>query len=255
VEVELDLPADSTRTFDPHPWLPSELTLIEVPAGSEARVFIEGKDGATVERVIQFPPHVGTIEPVTGVRLAPATAIDSLIGGVGGVFVSHPILGESSTDLAIQAAAPNNATTLKWRGMTGVPTVQGEYEQWQAAHRKVKARRDAGIAVPLAMAIGSAAASGVMWGLAVQRGDAARAANAAAQAAQAECETAGTAIANCSEFDNQIALQNAGFADETSFVIAGTVTAGTAALGAILTGVFGGAGQKAVKDHGEWEGQ
>ena len=250
VEVALNAPADSTLRFDPVPWLPAELTIVDVPAGSELRVFVEGKGGAMAEQTLALPPGRGSVDAVTGVRLAPPTRVPSLLGGVGGVFVTHGRLGEGSANVALQAGSPN-ATTFQWRGMAGVGSVEAEYQTWQQGRAQIQKRNGASIGVGLGLLAGSAAASGVFWALAVKRGQDGDAYRQAAIDAQAACVDSQA----CPEMNNAAALRETAYTDETRFVIGGAITAGTAVLGGVLTGVFGAAGRKAVKHHGDWEGQ
>ena len=250
VEVALEAPVDSTLGFDPLPWLPAGLTVVDVPAGSDLRVFVEGKGGAMVEQTMTLPAGRGDVDEITGVRLAPPTQVPSLLGGVGGVFVTHPRLGEGSVNVALQAGSPN-ATTFQWRGMKGVGSVEAEYQVWQQGRARLQKRNGASIGVGLGILAASAAASGVFWGLAVKRGRDGDGYRQDAIDAQDACADP-TA---CSELNNAVALREAAYADETRFVIIGSVTAGTAVLGGVLTGVFGAAGRKAVVDHGDWDGQ
>jgi len=250
VEVELLAGPDSAQVFDPVPWLPAELTIVDVPAGSALRVYVEGKDGALVERSFTLPRGRGAIDALTGVRLAPPTPVPSLLGGLGGVFVTHDRLGEGSINVALQAGSPN-ATTFQWRAMAGVGGVEAEFQAWGRARDAIRRRTGGTVGAGLGLAIGSAAASGVLWGLAVQRGrdgDAARQAAIDAQDACADPQA-------CPELANQAAIRDRAYADETRFVIGGAVTAGTALLGGVLTGVFGAAGKRALTAHGDWGGQ
>ena len=59
----------------------------------------------------------------------------------------------------------------------------------------------------------------------------------------------------CPELVSAAAQRDTAYTDETRFVVIGSITAGTALVGGVLTGVFGAVGKKAVKDHGDWQGQ
>ena len=186
----------------------------------------------------------------TGVRLAPPTRVPSLLGGVGGVFVSHARLGEGSANVALQAGSPN-ATTFLWRGMEGVGSVEAEYQAWQRDRSQIQRRTGATIGLGLGLLAGSAAASGVFWALAVKRGREGDDHRQDVIAAQNSCADPQA----CPELVSAAAQRDTAYTDETRFVVIGSITAGTALVGGVLTGVFGAVGKKAVKDHGDWQGQ
>ncbi len=247
VAVPQTLSPDSVHQFDATPWWPARATLVGLPSGSSVRIYVEAPDGQPLERELTLPATGGTIDPITGVSIAPEQHVDSLIGGSGGIFVEHPVLGEGTKELTLLPNSDLNATTFPWQTLEGIDEVRGRYELHQATRKKLVAKRDGGIAAGLAIAIGSGVASGVLFA-------AGQAEQTAAEATALEADAANLAYGRESnEFLNLKATYETGFANAERLYIAGSVTAGTAALGAVLTGVFGGAGQKAVKKHGDWE--
>ena len=132
--VPLRVEPQAEIAFDPVPYRPAALTLVGLPAGADVVVVVEGAEGRQLTRTERLPRAVGDIDPETGVRVAPPLALDSLVGGGGGLYVSHPVLGEGQQELTLGEATAN-AATFEWRGsegMTdGVSRVQAAYDLWQ----------------------------------------------------------------------------------------------------------------------------
>jgi len=118
------------QRFDPGPWLPSVLRVAGLPAGASVRVFVEGPGGTSVstERVIE--PSGGVVDTATGVPVSAPVDFDSLLGGVGGVFVTHPVLGGGVLSVAL-APGERNTATFDWSAMAGVPRMKAAYEGWR----------------------------------------------------------------------------------------------------------------------------
>jgi len=241
IEVPLDVAASTEVAFDPLPWLPSELTLIQLPSGSSVRVFVEGVDGAIGERTLQVPPGSGEVDPLTGVRVAGPQKVDSLPGGSAGIFVTHPVLGSGNISTAL-APAEANATTFDWRNMDGLSQVSAAYETWKAERMKVKRQATGATVAPLALTIGSGVASGVLWGMAISQG---KQVTSLAEQAQATEDTT-----EVNELRNDYAIASR---RETQLLTAAGITSGTAVIGGVLTGVFGRVGQQKVLKLGEWD--
>ena len=241
VDVPLEVQPGGEVLFDPIPWLPSELTLIELPAGASVRVFVEGMDGATAERLIEVPGGEGAIDPSTGVRVAGPQKVDSLVAGSAGIFVGHPILGEANATTAL-APAEANATTFDWRSMPGLPNLLPIYEEWQADRLRVRREAAAGPAVSAALTIGSGIAAGVLWGLTAT--EAARMVDLGRQ------EIAAIDPMKEGDFRNQGA--EAEFLRDRYMIAAGA-TSGVAVIGGVLTGVFGRVGHQRIVKFGEWD--
>ncbi len=187
VEVPFELAPGGKLDFDPTPWVPQGLTLIGLPAGSSVRVFVEGRDGAMVEQEFELPRRLGDFDSATGVRLAPPHRIDSVLSGLGGVFVEHPRLGTGSAELALTATSVN-AMTFPWRDLEGVAAVRAEHDIWARKDRAIRGRTTGGVVAGIGLAAGGALAGGLLWAGAVSKGREAAAAKAAAFDAQSAGE-------------------------------------------------------------------
>jgi hypothetical protein len=157
-EVSFDLATGQVLQIDPTRHLPAALTLAEVPAGSELRVFVEGPDGTGVQRRTRLPRVEGAIDPETGVRLAPPHRLESLAGGSGGLFIDHPVLGQGNTTVTLVAGEVNVAT-FDWRSLDGVEAVQLRFQE----HSEQQAR----IARALKQAEGQKVAGVLLTGVGV----------------------------------------------------------------------------------------
>lgn len=240
IGVPLDVEASGAVTFDPLPWLPSELTLIQLPSGSSVRVFVEGVDGAIAERQLQISAGTGAIDPKTGVRVADPQKVDSLPGGSAGVFVTHPVLGAGNISTAL-APAESNATTFDWRTMDGLSRVSAAYEEWKTARLRVRRQAAGGTVAPAAVTVGSGIASGILWGMAISTGQQVSELKTQAEAADGD---------ELNDLRNQHA---AAAHTEEQLLWAAGITSGTAVIGGVLTGVFGSVGHKKVLKLGEWD--
>ena len=109
----VEVPADGRTLFDPVPWEPTLLTVTGAPAGAELRLFLEGTE-PPLERIVTLPRNVGEIDGEFGVRVAPPTPIDSVVGGPGSLVLSHPSLGLAASELVLEPGA-SNRVELDWR--------------------------------------------------------------------------------------------------------------------------------------------
>jgi hypothetical protein len=241
IEVPLELAADSTLAFDPQPWLPSSLTLIQLPSGSSVRVFVEGIDDALGEAGFDVPIGAGEVDPLTGVRVAPPHKLDSLPGGRAGIFVTHPVLGTGNVSTVL-APAEANASTFDWHVMDGLSTVSAGFERWKTERLAVQRRATGSTVAPALLAIGSGIASGVLWGAGISAGKDVTALKAAATAAEDPSEVGRLGL------EHQAAQRR-----ETGLLTGAGVTSGVAVVGGVLTGVFGQRGRRAVVELGEWD--
>ena len=240
IGVPMDVQASDQVVFDPLPWLPSELTLIQLPSGSSVRVFVEGVDGAIAERQLQVPAGTGQIDPKTGVRVADPQKVDSLPGGSAGIFVTHPVLGAGNISTAL-APAEANATTFDWRTMDGLSRVSAAYGDWKTAHLQASRQAAGGTAAPAAITVGSGIASGILWGVAISTGRQVSELKSQAEAAEG------------AELDDLRNQHGAAAHKEHQLLWAAGITSGTAVIGGVLTGVFGSVGHKKVLKLGEWD--
>jgi len=165
LETTLEVPAGGEVAFDPRPWMPAALTLIQIPAGAVVRLSVEGAGGEIVEREEWFDAKGGAVDPATGVRIAPPRRVDSLIGGTGGLFVSHPVLGSGASSFAVQSGTIN-ATTFDWRSLSGVATVQASFDRWREANDPTPKRRARTVLLGVGTGALAAAAVGLIAGAA-----------------------------------------------------------------------------------------
>ena len=170
LEAPLEVEAGQQLAFDPAPWLPAALTLVQVPAGATVRLSVEGAGGEIVEREEVFDPDDGAVDPATGVRIAPPRKVDSLIGGTGGLFVSHPVLGSDASSFAVLAGAVN-ATTFDWRALSGVSTVQESFDRWRQANDPAPKRATRTRVLGIGAGILAAASVGLIAGAAAADAD------------------------------------------------------------------------------------
>ena len=240
VEVPLAVARDATVELDPTPWFPAELTVVDLPAGSKVRVFVEGDDDVVLERELEIPAGVGELDPTSGVRLAPPRRVHSLVGGVGGLFVEHPKLGEGQASVVL-ASGSVNATTFDWRPMPGVADFQSRYDQWKKNDLRLRSKATGGTAAAIGLAIGSGVASGVMWGAAVAKGE------------QIDEAIANADGATGDDFDHWSDVYANAQRDERGLVAGGSVAAGIAAIGVGLTVVLAARGKEALDSLGDWD--
>ncbi len=132
VELPLGLVADESLRFEPSKNLPAGLTLSGVPAGSSVTVIVEGRSGAVTEQARSVPPELGSIDPETGLRLAPPLPIDSLLGGKAGVWLEHPVLGSANQEVVLEGGAWS-AALIDLGGLDGVAAITSRWQEWSRA--------------------------------------------------------------------------------------------------------------------------
>ena len=244
VSVPVTVVRGETTRFDPMPWRPAGLRVIGLPAGATIRVFVEGPEGHTLNREVTLDGTRGTIDDATGVRVAPPHSIDSLLGGTGGLFVSHPVLGSGVAAAVLEAGGPNSVT-FDWSALQGVSAVTVGYEAWKL--RRLEARKQAARAPVIAglVAVGAGVAAAALAGGAVAAGD-------EVTAARAEAITA-------SEADDLVGV-NTSWADygsasarERGLLAGAGVLGGVAVTATGLTITFGALGSKRVAEVGVWD--
>jgi hypothetical protein len=240
VLVPLRLAAGGAARVDPLPWTPTALTLSGVPAGASVRLFLEQVD-PPMERVIETPAGFGEVDEEWGVRLAPALALDSLVGGDGTLVVSHPTLGVVAMELLLEAGA-ENAVEVDWRSLEAVAAVRTDHAAWRARRDAARTRNTAPVIVGLSVGVGGAIASAVGW--------------AAAGANQATLQDAQVqALSGAPHPDGPEGWYLAhGEALEAQRAAAGAGVAGAilGAAGFTIGGVFGATGRRAVAAVGDW---
>ena len=130
VRIPLHVEAGGRAELEPSRHLPAGLTLAGLPAGAEVLIFVENPSGAAVERTLLIPPERGRIDVVSGLRLVPETQVDSLFGGRGGVFVSHPQLGERNLEVVLENGAWTGVQ-FDAAGMPGAAPIGQAWETWR----------------------------------------------------------------------------------------------------------------------------
>jgi len=244
VVVPVTVARGETTTFDPTPWRPSGLRVIGLPAGSTVRVFVEGPEGRTLNREVILDGLRGTIDDATGVRVAPPHSIDSLFGGTGGLFVSHPLLGSGVAPAVLEGGGPNTLT-FDWSTLEGVPAVQARYDAWKL--QRLEARREAARAPLITglVAAGAGVAAAAMFGGATAVGEEVTAARAEAMTASDSRDGAGV---EAGWTDYSQASQR-----ERGLLAGAGVLGGVAVTATGLTIAFGVRGKGRVAEVGVWD--
>ena len=244
LEVPLEVPRDGSVDFAPERHLPASLTVVDLPAGAEVRVFVETPDGEMVEQTTNLSSDGGEIDETTGVRLAPPQKFLSLRGGSGGVFVSHPALGKAPASLVLENGKVN-AWTYPWRSLEGVPRVQVAYEGWQAkvALARRGQQRTGALAVVSAVLAGAGAA--LLVGSAVQDGVLAGSRSDGLAATEGGTNEGVLEAA----WQSNLAAQQA----RTGLMIGGSIGLGLGGAGLVVTIVSGGSAKKAMAGVGAWD--
>ena len=162
VEQSVKVAADGTTAFDPAPFL--RLLVRSVPTGSTIRLFLESPDGAAIERTLEVPRGLGTMDNDAGVPLAPEVAFSDAIEGSGGIFVLHPRLGEGAAEVVVKRGQAN-VVEFDWLGMPGTSAVRTQYEFWQADAVGVTSGTNGGVVAAAIISIGLGAAAGALVGV------------------------------------------------------------------------------------------
>jgi hypothetical protein len=241
-EVQVQVPADSIFEFNPASWAAAELRVAGVPVGAEVRVFVEGHDGTFMERGAQAATG-GKLDTESGVVFAPPVVLQSLVSGAGGLFVTHPLLGEGLGQVVL-APGTSNSARFKWQDMPGVPGVRRAWTEWHQIQQQHESLRKDGKIVGIAMALGSGVASGIFWALAASS-------SAAADQARRGGVLAGDQ-GDIGLMEQKWDDHSSALSDELGFAIGGGVAAGLSGAGIGITMSFDRIGAKKLADHGEW---
>jgi len=241
-DVRLAVSQGATLQFDPTSWAAAELKISGVPAGSDVRVFVEGHDGTFMERE-GHADATGETDEESGVIVAPSLVLQSLVGGVGGLFVKHPQLGEGLGQVVL-APGTSNSATFVWQEMPGVPGVRSAWTSWRDLRARNEALHKRATISGLAVTVGAGIASAIFWGLA---------ASSSAAAGQARTDTVlagdrGDLEGMQSGFDRH----QSAMAEELGFAVSGGIAAGLSGVGLGLTLTFDSVGKKRTADQGEW---
>lgn len=236
----VEVPADGRTLFDPVPWEPTLLTVTGAPAGAELRLFLEGTE-PPLERIVTLPRNVGEIDGEFGVRVAPPTPIDSVVGGPGSLVLSHPSLGLAASELVLEPGA-SNRVELDWRGLEHAPAVRDQYLAWLSERQRLQQTTTAGVVVGAGVGAAGLVLSTIGW-------------IAAGQNSQALADAQSSALAGAEHPDGPdgwLAEHDAAARAERAWVGVGVAGAGVGALGITLAGVFGLDGRARLANHGEW---
>ncbi|MEE2830042.1 MAG: MopE-related protein, partial [Myxococcota bacterium] len=99
--VDIVVPRGDLLAFDPAPWLPTEVTVSGLPLDSRVRLFVQGAGDKSSTHELLLVWVSFSVEAGTGLWWVAPTRVGSLIGGAGGLFVSHPSLGSGAQDLVL----------------------------------------------------------------------------------------------------------------------------------------------------------
>ena len=233
-----------TTTFDATPWRPAALRIIGLPAGATIRVFVEGPEGTTINRELTLDAVRGAVDEPTGVRLAPPHTLDSLLGGSGGIFVSHPVLG-SGVAAAVLEPGGLNTVTFERSGLQGVPAVQAAYEAWKLRRAEERTRSARAPLITGLLAVGAGLAAAALAGGAVAEGRTVTAARALAISSSERGDPVAVDT-HWTDYDDASRREQG--------LLAGTgILGGVALTAAGLTITFGAVGNKRVAEVGVWD--
>ena len=244
IEVDLDLEPGQSIEFDPLPWVPTSLTIVGLPAGSTVRVSVEGFDDARMEKSQAVDLFGGQIDPATGVRVAEPLAMQGLLGGSGGLFVEHPVLGGGNRPIVLELGEVN-ATTFDYHALPGLEAVRLHHQRWSANRGTIQRASRGQTGAGLGMGIAGAVAAGLFTGLAVaadlQLDESAREALLA--------QERGDEVARLSWTE----ANRASVRDRTGFTIAASSGAVFFGAGIVLTVASAAQGERALKALGPWD--
>ena len=248
VEVLLELRSGEVQPFDPAAHMPTELTIVGLPAGAEVRVFVESAAG-DVMATMAVPPD-GAIDPETGVRVAGAQTVGSLQGGLGGLFVSHPTLGGSAGSVVL-VGGDRNATTFDFRTMDGVPPIAARYRAWQDQRARAAGGRPRTVAIAVITGVLAGSTAALFGASAVAHGRAEQSFKDGLTAQEERtCRGgAGDCAALQSAWEGKLAAERLW----NELRVAGAITAGVTGLGVGFTLLSHGATRKAVRSVGAWD--
>jgi len=160
LERLVSLASGGTVRFEPLSQLPAELTLAGLPTGSAVRVFVELASGESFEVESVVPTGGGTLDAETGILVADPWPLHGLMPGNGGLWVSHPVLGEVSQ--AVVLAPGLNAARVGHGDFPGRGALSERYEQWRVDTLQERRRAMAAPVPPAVVAIGGAITSGIL---------------------------------------------------------------------------------------------
>ena len=234
-EVPVAVESRSVVSFDPVAWMPSEMTLIGVPAGSRVELRIRGFEGSEIHRELELPVGVGELDREAGVRVPTPQRVKSLVGGQGEITVQHPVLGEGRARLVLEPGAVN-ATTFNWRTLPGTALARSSFEQWQQQVRAEQVRAATRPLPAALVAMAGGAVAGVLAGLGGE------AAGQAAVLGQAYEESLATAPVT--ELSGRYAAWKAQELESERLLAGAAISGGVAAVGGSITIVLAATGKK-----------
>ena len=245
-EVPLPMEPGGVVEFDPAPWVSSALVVEGLPTGSSVRVSVEGIGGPTTERTHTVPPRPGTLDPSTGVMVAPPQRLGSLLGDTASLVVAHPVLGDGTLSVELE---PSNVskTTFEWRSLTGVPGVQRAFADWSSRRSSIQRQVRPGAGLSLGIGAAGGIASGVLFAVAASLAAQADGAKSLALTA-ASSEPVDLAGVERYQQDYDAAVQA-----RPGVIAAGAVSAGVAGVGLTVGIVIGGRGEARLKALGAWD--
>jgi hypothetical protein len=167
----VQVPVGETVEVEPLPLMPATLTVVGLPVGAVVRAYVDGfVEGTFAEREVRVLRAGATVDPETGVLLAPPLKLGPLMGGSGGLFLEHPRLGAAAGDVSLQPGRVN-ATTFAWRDLEGVSGVRREFMVWKRSQEGRESMRVGPWLPPAVVGLVSAMAGSAMLVAGLEQGD------------------------------------------------------------------------------------
>ena len=250
LEQQLQVGDGETVDLDPTSDLPAALTVVDLPAGSQVRLFVEG-DGGDRDQTVPVPFEVGSLDPDTGLRLAPPRRFSSLPGGTGTLFVEHAVLGSGRTPIALMSGE-SNAITFAWKAMEGLPGLRARYKDWQARRAIAESGRRHTAGLGAASAVLAVVGGGLLAGGAIAGGQAETLRLDLAERFNSDrcADDAGGVLQACRDDQQDVA---SGQQARDGLAIAGSITMGVGVIGFGVTIAMGATTRAAVVEVGDWE--
>ena len=172
--IALVVQKGETVSFEPAEHLPAGVTLAGVPVGAQVRVLVETRAGTQVQ--VEWTASEGASVDSSGLPIAAPHRMDSVVGGVAGIFLEHPRLGVGAQELPLEGGRWN-AVQIDLRSTPKLASaVDAVAARWAVHQTSVQTRQRS--------TRGGAVALGVLGGVLLGGGVAALAGAGSADAAR-----------------------------------------------------------------------